>query len=518
MKYNIFYKACSLLFLGAFMTGIVGCSEFLVEEDPSNLTPESFYTIPDHAEAALASVYADTRFIGGDGGIFSSTWQLLEAPTGTSTTETAQNSDLNNLYGLVYDGRTQHVINWWNGLYRVIAQANLVIEKVPAITPMNEAQKVKILGEAKFLRAWAYFYAVRLWGDVPLITSSQTAASEDFKPSPAPQEAIYALILEDLKAAELAGLNWMDPSGRVSLAAVKSQLAKVYLTMAGYPLNKGAEYYKLAADKSEEVISYANGNPLSINLFPTYGDIHKENNDNKLEHIFMLQYNIVVAGNPMNNMYPNFKPVTFQGPSGTGSTVPTNKFYESYEDGDLRAKDQEGYFYTSYYTNGNGARFDLGAPYIFKHFNREANGTSGVAGSRNNNLNVPLIRFAEVLLIYAEAQNEVAGPNQLAYESLKRIRDRAKLTTPSLGQFTANTFREAVLRERWHELCYEQITWFDMLRLRKAYNETTNGFDEFVGHINGSSNQALQTKHLLMPYPLPEMQNNPNLIPQNPGY
>jgi starch-binding outer membrane protein, SusD/RagB family len=518
MKYNIFYKAYSLLFMGALMTVNSGCAEFLVEQDPSNLTPESFYTIPDHAEAALAAVYADTRFIGGDGGIFSSTWQLLEAPTGTSTTETAQNSDLNNLYGLVYDGRTQHVINWWNGLYKVIAQANMVIEKVPAITPMNENQKKKVLGEARFLRAWAYFYAVRLWGDVPLITKPQTASSEDFKPSPAKQEAVYALIVEDLKAAEAAGLSWMDVSGRVSLAAVKSQLAKVYLTMAGFPLNKGAEYYKLAADKSQEVILYANSNPNSINLFPTYGEIHKETNGNKLEHIFMLQYNIVVAGNPMNNMFPNFKPVTFQGPSGTGSTVPTVKFYNSYEVGDLRAKNQEGYFYTSYYTNGSGAPFELGAPYIFKHFNREALGTFGIPGSRNNNLNVPLIRFAEVLLIYAEAQNEVSGPNQLAYDSFKRIRDRAKLTTPSIGQFTTNTFREAVWKERWHELCYEQITWFDMLRLRKVFNETTKGFDNFVGHINPSSNQALQAKHLLMPYPLPEMQNNPNLAPQNPGY
>src|SRR5690606_26589885 len=125
MKYIRFYKAFSLLVVAAFMTGISGCSDFLEEQDPSNLQPDNFYTIPDHAEAALAAVYADTRFIGNDGGIFSSTWQLLEAPTGTSTTETAQNSDLNNLYGLIYDGRTQHLINYWNGLYRVIANANL---------------------------------------------------------------------------------------------------------------------------------------------------------------------------------------------------------------------------------------------------------------------------------------------------------------------------------------------------------------------------------------------------------
>jgi hypothetical protein len=90
--------------------------------------------------------------------------------------------------------------------------------------------------------------------------------------------------------------------------------------------------------------------------------------------------------------------------------------------------------------------------------------------------------------------------------------------TPSVGEYTTDTFRDAVLRERWHELCYEQITWFDMLRLRKVYNEITNGFDNFVGHKNLSSNQTLQEMHYLMPFPLPEMQNNPNLTPNNPGY
>ena len=517
MKFNISISVAKIFLSVGILLGS-GCSSFLDEAAPSNLTPESFYTIPDHAEAAIASVYADTRFIGGDGGIFSSTWQMLEAPTGTSTTETAQNSDLNNLYSLTYDGNTQHVINWWNGLYRVIAQANLVLEKVPGITPMNEAQKKRILGEARFLRAWAYFYAVRLWGDVPIITKPQTVTSEDFSPIRSPQDAVYKLIVDDLIAAEAAGFSWMDVSGRVSLAAVKSQLSKVYLTMAGKPLNKGAAYYKLAADKSNEVITYADANPGTINLFPTYSDVHKESLKNRTEHIFMLQYNVLVAGNPMGNMLPNFKPVTFAGPGGTGSTIPTPAFYNSYESGDLRTKDQEGYFYTSYYINGSGAPFALGAPYIFKHFNTTAFGASGVPGSRNNNLNVPLIRFAEVLLIYAEAQNETGGPNMAAYDAFKRIRDRAKLITPSIGTYNQSTFREAVWRERWHELCYEGITWFDMVRLQKVYNEITNGFDNFVGHINKSTNQPLQSKHLLFPLGIQEMNNNPNLKPQNPGY
>jgi hypothetical protein len=516
MKINIVKHICSITLFGLLLLGS-GCKKFLEEQDPSNLTPDNFYTLPEHAEAGIAAVYAGTRFVGDGAGIFSSNWQLLEAVTGTSTTETAQNSDLNNLYGLIHDANTGHMINWWNGVYRVIAQANLVLDRVPAIA-MDEAQKKRILGEAKFLRAWAYFYAVRLWGDVPLITKSQTVESEDFYPKRASSESVYALIVEDLIAAEDSGLSWMNKNGRVSLAAVKSELALVYLTMAGFPLSKGASHYKLAADKANEVITYAKANPASINLFATYAEVHRETLKNEKEHLFMIQYNSVVAGNPMDNMYPNFKPVTFNGASGTGSTVPTRQFYNSYEAGDERTKDREGYFYTSYFTNGNGALFQLGAPYIFKHFNTIANGSSGVAGTRNNNLNVPVIRYAEVLLIYAEAQNELGAPTQDAYDAFKRIRDRAKLVTPAFGTYNQTTFREAVWKERWHELCYEQITWFDMVRLRKVFNETTKGFDNFVGHVNLSSNQTLQTKHLLFPLPRPELQNNPNLGPQNPGY
>ncbi|RRB00096.1 RagB/SusD family nutrient uptake outer membrane protein [Larkinella rosea] len=514
---HIVNKVSKVALLGAILLGPVGCKDFLKEQAPSNLTPDNFYTIPDHAEAAIASVYADMRFMGDGAGIFSSNWQLLEALTGTSTTETAQNSDLNNLYGLVHDGNTIHVVNYWNGLYKVIAQANQVLDKVPGITPMDDAQKKKILGEARFLRANAYFTAVRLWGDIPLITKPQTASSEDFQPSRTPQEDVYKLIVDDLVAAEAAGLAWTDVSGRVNLAAVKTLLSKVYLTMAGFPLSKGATHYKLAADKAFEVITYANANPTEIGLFASLEDVHKESTENRLEHLFELQYNTLVAGNPMDNMYPNFKPVTYNGPSGTGSTVPTPSFYASYEKGDLRAKDQ-GYFYSTYFTNGSGDRFELGANYIFKHFNRTANGTQGVAGTRQNNLNVPQIRYAETLLIFAEAQNEVGAPTQAAYDALKKVRDRAGLTTPALGTYTQATFREAVWRERWHELSYEQITWFDMVRLRKVYNDKTNGFDNFVGHVNPSSNQPLQEKHLLLPLGKQEMLNNPNLKPQNPGY
>lgn len=496
-----------LLFLLTF-----GCSDFLDEFDPSNLTSDTFYLTAGHADGAIAAVYDNTRFIGGGAGIFSVNWQLLEAVTGQSTTQTGQNSDLNNLYGLAYDSNTGHIRNWFTGIYKLVANANLVIQNVTEIS-MDENQKSKIVAEALFLRAWAYFYAVRIWGDIPLITLPQTSGSEDFEPNRTPQSEVYDQIVSDLKTAEASGLPWTDTSGRVSLSAVKSLLAKVYLTMAGHPLNK-TEYYSDAASKAKEVIDTGGG----IGLFETYDQIRDPNLENQVEHIFSLQYNGSDAGNPMQDMLPNFQPVTVLGNAGTGSSVPEISFYNSFEDGDLRKKDRVGWFYTSYYLNGSGPLFDLGAPFIFKHFNREAFGTEGVTGTNQNNLDLPIIRFAEVLLIYAEASNETSGPSQDALEAVKKIRDRAQLTSPNLSQLTKDSFRELIWKERWHELCYEFKTWFDMVRLRKVLNNETGGFDNFVGHINLNSNQSLQEKHLLFPLPEQEMLNNPNLTPQNPGY
>jgi hypothetical protein len=511
MKYN--FKHISTVVLLATMVFGTGCKKFLDEQDPSNLTPETFYTIPEHAEAAVAAAYAQTRFISGGAGIFAANFSMLEVVTGTARTETGQNSELNNLIGLQYNGDNQLVRNWWNGLYSVIAQCNLVLEKVPTITPMDENRRAQILGEARFLRAWAYFYLVRLYGDVPLITVPQSATSENFLPTRATSEEVYALIVDDLTQAEAAGLPWMDPSGRVSRAAVKSQLAKVYLTMAGQPLNKGAEYYRLAADKAKDVIDNS-----GASLFTSYGQLHNLDFENKGEHIFQIQYLASVAGNPIQPLLlPNFKGVSFYSDE-VGSTVPTIQFYNSYEPNDLRTKDREGFFFTSYYTEGNGALKQLNAPYIFKHFDVIAHGREGVEGTAQSDLNWPQIRYAEVLLIYAEAQNRADGsPNTQAYEALNSIRRRAQI--PVLSGLSQTAFEEAVWRERWHELCYEGVTWFDMVRLRKVYNEATNGFDDFAGHkFPDNPTIVLAEKHLLFPLPTAEMRNNPNLTPQNPGY
>lgn len=500
-----------LLLCGALMLGM-GCSKYLEEENPSGLEPNSFFTIPEHAEASVNAVYSNLRFMSDGAGIFSQNFQLLEALSGTSTSQTGQNSDLNNLLNLAYNGDNIHLRQWWIALYRGIANANLSIERIPTIPLMDEAARKRYIGEAYFLRALHYFWAVRLWGDVPLLTKPiENNTDTSIYAGRTSQEEVYNLIVNDLKAAEAAGLPAKNETGRASLGAVKSLLASVYLTMAGQPLNKGAAYYKLAADKANEVITAGD-----YSLFTRYEDLHNPAMKNRVEHIFSVQFAAAIAAAGFQNiLLPNFGGISAYG-TQIGSTVPTVPFFESYETNDKRVEEQQFYF-TKYYTGGDGALKDLKAPFIFKHFDRVANGTQGVKGTAQSSMNWPLIRYAEVLLTYAEAQNEVSGPTVAARNALKLIRDRAELTTPELSAFNKDSFRDAVLKERWHELCYEGKTWFDMLRLRKAYNEDTNAFDNFVGH-KFSYGPTLQSKNLLLPLPILEMNNNPNLTPNNPGY
>ena len=499
-----------VLSMALITTTILSCSDFLEENNQSSLNPDSFYKTGTHAESALNAVYATTRDIfGGFSGGNSSNWHLLEAVSGQSVNNSSSNPDLNSLASLSYTSNLIHARNVWAGTYKLIGNANMVIENVPDIF-MSEDRKKQILGEAYFLRAWAYFNAVRIWGDIPLLTSPVSTGSPDFYAERTSQSIVYDQIVSDLKFAETAGLPFIDQSGRVSIAAVKSLLSKVYLTMAGHPLNK-TEHYANAAEKAKEVID--NG---GLSLFNTYGEIFLESNENKQEHIFSIQYAPNVSANYESLSFLPAKNITKGGAVGWQTNLPETNFYNSFESGDKRKNNRQGWFYTDYFVGGNGELTDLGGPHIFKAFNVANFGSDTVEGNGQGDfLNFSVIRFAEVLLIYAEASNEVSGPTSAAIEAVKKVRDRAGLTTPT--SLSKDLFRELVWKERWHELCFERITWFDMVRLKKVFNSKTGGFDNFVGHTVLSTNQSLQEKHLLFPIPALELVNNPNLT-QNSGY
>ncbi|WP_090155378.1 RagB/SusD family nutrient uptake outer membrane protein [Dyadobacter soli] len=482
--------------------GATGCSDFLDESDPSNFTEENYFTQPAHARSSVNAIYTPLRepMSSGFGG---GAWMMPEFATGLAGTDLGQavNSyfikDLRNTSDNGY-GQT-----YWTQYYKGIAGANLSLARIPGIT-MDAAEMKKVLGEAYFLRAFYYFQLVQMFGNIPLVTEPVGLQSEQLRPSAATPEAIYNQIVEDLKAAEAAGLPMTENSGKVTLGAVKSLLAKVYLTMAGYPLQKGAAYYDLAAKKAEEVID-----SKAFKLFTSYDDLHNPTKKNIEENIFMIQYKTqLIPSGWQVSIIPYNKNISAYSDE-TGGIYATGDFVKSFEAGDLRAKEKQ-FFFTKF-TNetDRNKEVDLGGFFIYKHFDNVAQTTSA-----NSDLNWPVIRYADVLLMYAEASNEVGGPSAKAYEGVNAIRTRAQL--PALAGLNKDTFRDAILSERWHELCFENITWFDMARLRKAYNVTTKKFENYVGH-KFSYGPTLTERELLFPIPTPEIRNNTNLD-QNKGY
>lgn len=482
---------------------LTGCSDFLDESDPSNFTVENYFTKPEHARSSVNAIYLAMRDPIMNSGFGGADWAMTEFATGLAATDLGQavNSyfvkDLRNTSDNGY-GR-----DYWASYYKGIANANLSIAKIPTIS-MDATEAKRLMGEAYFLRAWYYFNLVRLFGNIPLVTEPVTLESTQLRPTQASVEDVYKLIVADLTTAEASGLAWTDASGKVSLGAVKSLLAKVYLTMAGYPLQKGATHYDMAAKKAAEVID-----SQKFKLFSTYDDLHNPTKKNVDENIFMIQFRTqILPGSWQGFIIPYNKNISAYSDE-TGGIYATADFIKSYDPTDLRIKEKQ-FFFTKF-TNQSDRNLEvnLGGYFIYKHFDVAAQTTTA-----NSDLNWPVIRYADVLLMYAEASNEVGTPTAKAYDALNATRVRAQL--PALSGLSKDQFRTEVLKERWYELCFENITWFDMVRLRKAFNVSTKTFDNYVGH-KFSYGPVVTERELLFPIPTVEIRNNTSLK-QNTGY
>lgn len=294
--------------------------------------------------------------------------------------------------------------------------------------------------------------------------------------------------------------------------AVKTLLADVYLTYAGYPVQGGASYYAISAPKSLEVITSG-----AYDLYPEYADLRNPANNNKKECIFQVQF---ATDKTHNDMIPKVLPPKSDisaYSSEYGSLVPTKEFYESFDKADKRARERQ-FFFSSY--PGNSAKLpadspklekvDFGGFYIYKFFDEEA-----IVHTAKSNLNWTLYRYADLLLMYAEAQVEADGTaNNQALEALNRIRRRAELpdfTNPDKG-----VFRKAVWDERYFELCFEGKIWFDMVRTRKIRNDFDGTYYDFSGYRTVYGKQYTD-QFLLFPLPQRELNANSQLT-QNKGY
>lgn len=490
------------------LLALAGCESFLTAEPESQLVQENYYQTPDHARSAVYAIYSFLRPPFDGVGTFGETpYAMLVASTGQYRPGVGQANFTQEAATYDVSAESDLVSPWWVSSYQGIEAANLALTNIPDIQ-MDEAEKSRLLGEARFLRAYFYFNLVRLFGDVPLKTSP-TDNPSDAEIAPSSVEEIYnQLIVPDLQAAEEANLPRTSTEGRVSEGAVKSLLAKVHLTMAGHPLEQ-TESYALAASKAAEVINGGYYDLFESDNAATWFDkLNSPAFDNTQEHIFMANYAPSIAGSYLPYyLLPAQADIT-DGIEFGGMYV-VDGFRNSYPEGDLRAQNQ-GFYYESVTVNGQEYSFPWA---IYKFFDENIT-EEGVSESGKN---YPILRYADLLLVYAEAQNEAEGqPNSTAYDAVNQLRERAGLE-PVSGLSQA-AFRREVWRQRNWELSGEAKVWFTMVRTRQVYDADDNefvAFDNYESPVTGSELQV--PKNYYFPIPLSEMQTNDQLE-QNPGY
>ncbi|MFY0255400.1 RagB/SusD family nutrient uptake outer membrane protein [Chitinophaga sp. 30R24] len=483
------------------------CKKFL-ETTPTNfISPDANLS---SAKAARAYANGAYQYLQGflasqDGSYGGNVYNLMEFLTGKANSDLGQTGFIN-FQNLNYNYTSFYFDTWWRQLYLGVGSCNLALENIPRINAITDADKANMLAEAHTLRALFYFHLVRMYGAVPMVTQVPTNLNLNLSRTDA--KKIYdSIIIPDLTTAAQSTLPWADNTGKVSMGFVQSLLADVYLTYAGAAINGGSQYYALSAAASKAVITSG-----SYSLFQNYTDMNNPQNKNGGEFIFQVQYAASVPSpNPLTPLLiPNFSGIS-QYADEYGSVYPTPQFIASFAPGDKRIQERQ-FFYTKYKKLNSPDTVVFRGPYIYKYFDSTA-----VVSTAKSDLNYTLYRLADVYLLYAEASNRAEGaPNADAKNYVNLIRQRANLG-PIPDGISQTDFEHEVWLERYFELCFENKMWFDMIRTRKVHNDITGNWDDFVGHTT-VYNATFAQKNLLFPVPKLEIDVNPNLLPNNPGF
>ncbi|MCK0145329.1 RagB/SusD family nutrient uptake outer membrane protein [Arenibacter sp. F26102] len=390
------------------------------------------------------------------------------------------------------------VLDLWRGPWPGILMANIVLKTAPTLD-IDDQIKNRSMGEAYFLRAHYYFILVRYFGDVPLITTP-LSSDDDLFPSRNPKGEVYNLIIDDLtKAAQLlpakASYSQQD-LGRASKGAAFGMLAKVHLTLGNYQ-----ETINLTTQVED----------LGYVLNSDYYDNFNILNENSPETIFAVQYASDGGYSFWDNENQSSWASPFMGPRGAnfvgggyGWNQPTQEFIDQYE-----ADDERKLVTVLYEGCPQFDGHDYKSAYSYTGYNvrKFLVPISVISSYDNSPMNFPVLRYSDVLLMKAEALNEL-GQLEIAEKYLNMVRGRAGLDDIQTG-LSQSEFRKKVLEERRLELAFEGQRWFDLIRVDNGQY----GLD-FL-HSMGKNNAT--QKHLLFPVPQIEIDRNPNLS-QNPGY
>lgn len=469
-----------------------GCNVLDKEPLPS-ITSANFFKNTDDAEAGLTAAYDALQQEGTYG------LDLLTVGEMPSDNATSTNGDVTDLDRLTWRPTTAQIRRVYTASYIGINRANAVLKYVPAIE-MPAERKNEILGEARFLRALHYFNLVRLYGGVPLrLEPTETGDPAVLNLSRSTSDQVYQQIIADLtEAANLAPTGDATDRSRVTKGSANGLLARVQLTQRNW---------SAAAAAADKVVTSGLYTLASTpkSLYPA---------ESKSESVFEVQF---AGSDDGGNIFPD---VALPAPPATYSfpkfNIPTAELIQAADTvKDLRWKFvgvvPGGRDHVSYIDGGKGTGNDDG-PFVYKW--------PGNPNGFNSPDNTYVLRFADVLLMQAEAANEqgdIAG----ALVPLNKVRERAGLAalTAASAQAASNaTLRTEIDLQRRLELAFEGERWFDLLRYARhemAQTSVNHPVDAF--NVIQEKLGRRDENYLLLPIPQQETNNNPN-IQQNPGY
>jgi hypothetical protein len=478
-----------ILYITLLGTALIAVSCKKLDEKPEALlVSNEFYQ--DQAQATAAVTAAYRKLYDNGQSLYNSLFQIgVEMATDDyEAGPRARNAAVRAISGLTHDSSNDRMEQLWKQSYDGINVANIAVDKIALIdaAKIDETVRTRLINEAKFLRALHYFNLVRWFGGVPLVLHQPADLSADnLYVTKANEDEVYTQIIADLKAAEALPAQYSAVDvGRATSGAAKSLLSKVYLTH---------KQWQLAAEKSKEVID-----SKVYQLFTDFADVFNVATKNGKEHIFSAQFK-GNSGYQGNSLASRSAPADVPGINGDYADALHlgGGLYASYSADDKRRAIT---FVTQIVSPVNGTLYTLAAPQFNKYYDPAVVGNQGQSSK-----NLPIIRYAEVLLIYAEALNEWKGaPTPEAYAAIDEVRTRAGIsklqdTAPGLNQ---SDFRDAVFQERRKEFVYEYQRWFDLAR---------RGPDYYVSVLKAAGKTLAAPRHVHFPTPLREINLNPNL-------
>lgn len=500
-RLNLIMSICVIGLIVCFMS-CKKSDEFLTQINPNSVTPDSYWKTESDVDKWLISAYSSLMFgEGASAGNFTrffawaSVYRSDEYDTHFSNAWGQANADF------TLDATNQVVMVLWHSFYTTIYRANEAIEHIPLMTNLTDQKRDELLGEAEFLRGFSYFYLINFWQKIPLITTVPVSQA-DLYPSQAEREVVWQQIFTDLTNAtsRLSTLRTRDALnlGRATWGTAIGHLAKAYLYHGDW--QKSADLFKELIDSE------------IYDLVSNYRDNGNDLNENNIESLFEAQCNDAISTNYSTWRSRDGGPPKYAASQGVVEPWLVKTFLEEKTlDGEIDPRayatlifpDPKSTLYGGLTYEEAYGTLDPNAPAYWKKYRNvetRANDNNGLASG----INIRIMRFADVLLMHAEAENEAKGPTEAAQISFNRVRARANMA-PVDPNISKDDFRTKIRRERVLELSDEENRWMDLKRWG-ILEERFKNPEVLSGKLfNISRNEY---------YPIPavDMQTNKNLV------